>query len=376
MRLKHFARAAVIALAGVACAGVAHAQGRTFQGEGADVAFGLGARALGMASTGAAFLDDPHAMFYNPALLGGFTAPMLAVSRQANARLRPVSYAGGTVPLTFLDAVGLRGSVGFAHFPRVHARSSGAFTAADPQSVFLRLLLPGVSGTFDGDIDSKTLVWRFSMGVQPLAHERLKLGFTVDRIDCKTNTCGVHAGSVGYETRTVHAVAFSFGAGISYDIGERVTVAASVADIDTTLKVTGTATDARGSVPIAFTAPLPRSTRFEVAWRPTDRLLLTGGYVRFAGTYGKSVFDVRTLNLGAEYAWPNGMRLRGGLWRPVKFQTGNLPLAIPIPVIPTLGAGWANDRLAADVAIYAHPLMTYHHGRVAPTAELSLSYRF
>lgn len=361
----------------IATTGAVQGQGRTFVAEGSDVAFGLGARHLAMGSTGVATANDPHAMFYNPALIAGFDRPMVSVTRQANAKLRPHSFIGVTVPFPLFEPLGLKANVGFANFPRVHSHSTGAFKATDPQSVFLRFLLPGISGTYDGEIDSKTLVWRWAIGLQPMAHERLKLGLVIDRIDCKTNSCGVHAGSVGREVKSVHATAFSVGVGVSYDLGERVTLAASINDIDTTLAVRTYERDASGTRWFYQTVGLPRNVNAEASWQVNDRLLLAGGYRSYMGTYGNFSMNIQTLNFGAEYQLKNGFTLRGGLWRPIKIQTSNgLAGNLPFPVAPTLGGGWSNERFTADVAVYAHPVMSFHYGRPAPTAEFSLSYKF
>jgi len=46
--------------------------------------------------------------------------------------------------------------VAAAYDPRIHARASGASCEGDFESLFSRDRLPGISGTFDGDIDTKT----------------------------------------------------------------------------------------------------------------------------------------------------------------------------------------------------------------------------
>ncbi|MBV7377978.1 outer membrane protein transport protein [Maritimibacter dapengensis] len=375
--MKAIGRAARAASLCVIVAGGALAQGRTFVAEGTDVAQGVGGRYLAMASTGAAFADDPHALFYNPALIAGFDRPMVTVTRQGNAKLRPYTFVGVTTPFPILEPLGWASTIGFASYPRVHTHSTGAFRANDPQSIFLRMLLPGVSGTYDGEIDSKTLVWRWAMGFQPLNDARLKVGLMVDRIDCKTNSCGVHAGSVGREVKSVHATAFSVGAGISYDLSDRIRLAAAVNDIDTQLSVVTYTRDGAGVKWYRWQVALPRTVQAEVSWRASDRLLLAAGFKSMHGSYGSYDLTINTVNFGAEYRFDNGLAVRAGAWRPTKIASSNgLNANLPFPVAPTFGAGWKNDRFAADVAIYAHPIMSFHYGRPAPTVDLTLSYRF
>lgn len=358
-------------------AGEAQAQGRTFVAEGTDVAFGLGARGLSMGNTGTSNGNDPHSIFYNPALIAGFDRPMISITRQANAQLRPYSFLGLTTPFPLLEPLGWDMVLGFANYPRVHSRSTGAFTETDPQSVFLRFLLPGVSGTYDGDIDSKTLVWRFAIGLQPANNDRLQLGFVIDRIDCKTNACGIHAGSVGYQIKSVHATAFSLGAGVTYKLTDRFTIAASVFDIDTDLYVVSYTEDGAGKRWQRSYVDLPRNVNIEAAWQANDRLLVTGGYRSYAGDYGTYKLSLKTLHLGAEYSFAGGWKARGGLWRPLEISANNgLSPQLPFPVAPTVGAGWSNDRFSMDAALYVHPIMSFHYGRPAPTVEVSLGYKF
>ncbi|MAM61446.1 hypothetical protein [Maritimibacter sp. UBA3975] len=233
--MRSFRAALAAALIALGCVTHATGQGRTFVAEGTDVAAAVGARALAMGGSGTAIANDPHAIYYNPALLAGLNRPMLSVTRQLNAELRPYSFFGATLPVTLLEPLGLNLTLGYASFPRVHARSTGAFAATDPQSVFLRLLLPGLQGTYDGVIDSKTLVRRFAAGVSPVASDAFSLGVAVDIIDCRTNTCGVNAKNGRFRADRVEAHAVSVSAGAAFRFSDRFKVAVSANDINTFL---------------------------------------------------------------------------------------------------------------------------------------------
>ena len=345
--------------------------------EGTDTVIGLGARYLAMGGTGTATADDPFAIYYNPARLAQIDRPMLAFGRQIDAELQNFSFAGFAVPLSFAADLGWKVTVAAGRYPRVHARSSGAFTEDDPESIFLRILLPGISGTYDGDIDSKTLVYRFAAGFSPAAHDRLSFGVNIDWIDCRTNSCGVHAGSDGVEEASVHARSLSFGFGADYQLTDTLTLAATITDIDTTLEVDAVATDDSGTTEKRFEAKLPMRLNLEAAWQPRENLILAAGYQLYTGRYGKEAIDVRTGHLGAEWRFADDWTSRFGMVIPFEFSNGGgEEIEMPFPFAPTIGIGWEAGGFSTDLAVFAHPIMTFHEGAPVITAELSVSYTF
>jgi len=376
MKLMAIGRFALATLVALGAAG-AHAQGRSFSAEGSDTIMGLGARHVAMGGTGTATANDPHAVFYNPARLAGVDEVIVTGTRQLDATLRPYAFIGATLPINLFSDAGLDLTFGVARYNRVHARSSGAFGAAEFESVFLRLLLPGISGTFDGDIDSKTLVNRFAVGLRHEAVPGLSIGANIDWIDCKTETCGVHGTSNGVESRSVHATALSFGLGASYEVTDRLTLAASLTDINTTLDVTTIVTDAAGTRPGGFRAKLPRKLNVEAAYAMTDRLLFAAGYQKFWGDYGDYSLNFETAHAGVEWARTDTQTWRAGFWAPLELSTSNgLNFAPPFPLAPTLGMGWRWGAMTTDLALYAHPVMTMHKKVPAVSADLTVSYRF
>lgn len=358
-------------------ASAALGQGRSFFAEGSDAVQGVGARHLAMGGTGVATANDPHAVFYNPSLLADVERPVVTVTRQIDGRLRPYTFIGAAVPVPGLDDLGIDVTLGVARYNRIHARSTGAFGANEPESVFLRYLLPGIKGTFDGDIDSKTLVNRFAVGVGFNDIPGLNLGFNIDYIDCDTNTCGVHTASNGYETRSVKATALSWGISASYKVTDRVTFGFAFTDVDTLLTVRRTVTDDLGTRNDFFTTPFPKKVAAEVSWQVSDRWLVAVGGKREWGDYGSSSVDFLTFHGGVEYAWTDQLTLRAGAWSPFRLETshGN-NIDIPVPLAPTAGIGWTFGDFSADVSLYAHPLMTLHRKFPEVSGEISLSYRF
>lgn len=367
--------ARLIAVAAAVLPGALGAQ--TFHAEGSDTIFGAGARHVAMGGTGTATADDPLAVFYNPSLLARIDRSSFSVTRQLDASLRPYTFAGVTLPVPTPEGLGLDATLGFARYNRVHARSSGLLEEDDMRSVFLRYLLPGMSGDYDGDIDSKTLVNRVALGVAPSRGNGLSLGVNLDYIDCKTETCGVEAGGQGWVARSVHATALSLGASASYRFNDSVTIAAAWTDIDTTLTTRQTRTDANGTRDYLYHTKLPSKLNVEAAWQASDRLLLAAGWQRFWGNYGSYSLDFQTFHAGVEYKAEHGFTWRGGLWAPLVMSSSlSTQIEVPVPAVPTAGIGWRHGDFTADVSVYAHPVMTISEDRPVVSGDLTLGWRF
>jgi opacity protein-like surface antigen len=370
------ARIALACVLGLA-AGSATAQGRTFAAEGSDTIMGVGARHVAMGGTGAATADDPHAVFFNASLLADIDRFTVTGTRQLDGTLRPYTFIGAAVPLTFLEPLGFDATFGVARYNRVHARSNGAYGANEFESIFLRYLLPGISGTFKGRIDSKTLVNRFALGLRHEDLPQLSLGANVDWIDCKTNSCGVHAGSNGYETGSVHATALSYGVSASYRVTDDLTFGASYTDISTTLKVRTVITDNLGRRVRMDHAKLPSQLKLEAAYRLNDRLLFAAGYQRFWGTYGSYDLNFETAHGGVEFVQNDWLTWRAGAWMPLDIEASHgVSMDLPPVPIPSAGMGLRWGGIEADLSLYAHPMMTMHERFPALSSDLTLTYRF
>lgn len=357
--------------------GTAEGQGRTFAAEGSDTVMGVGARHLAMGGTGAATADDAHAVYYNPSLLADIREFTVSGTRQLDATLRPYTFVGATLPLPFLEPLGIDASFGLARYNRVHAHTTGAWGPGDFESIFVRYLLPSLKGTYDGELDSKTLVNRFAFGVAPKGLPGLSLGANVDWIDCKTNLCGVKASSSGITAASVHATALSFGASASYQPNEALRVGAAFTDIHTRLDVTSLITDSAGTRRIHTRVPLPRQFKAGISWQASDRLLLAGGYQKFWGTYGSYDLDFETLHGGIEFEQNDWLTLRAGAWMPVKLTASNgLKMNFPPVPVPTAGLGAKWGGFEADLSLYLHPLMSMSARRLRLSSDLSLTARF
>lgn len=354
-------------------AGPLWAEDRTFSAEGADAAFGLGPRYLAMGGTGAATADDVYALYYNPANLGGIDRPMVTLGRQVEAVLRPYSFAGVALPLPFTQAYGFDATLALARYPRIHAHSTGAFGPDDFESVFLRFLLPGLTGDYDGTIDSKTMVNRLALGVTLHDLPWLSLGGNVDMIDCRTGTCGVSAGTV----YSVHATAVSYGLSVALRPSDTVTLGLAVSDVSTGLTITSVTTDASGSTTSILQSQLPWRVGIEAAWQARSDLLLAVGTQSYRGHYGGYDLVIDTLHAGAEWQAGGPWAVRAGAWAPLRIESGQFVTPQVIAkAAPTLGLGWKKAGVAADLAILVHPLDSMHAGRPVVSEEFSLTIQF
>ncbi len=367
--------ATAVALA-LAAALVPLAHAKSFEAEGADTGAGLGPRYVAMGGSGLAFADDVVAIYYNPAGLVDVQAFELAVSRQLNATLHRINFLGVAWRLPAVDRWGLKATVAASYYPRIHARASGSFDEGNFESLFLRYLLPGISGTFDGDIDTKTKSYRLAFGAAPLADDRWSVGGYAEYIDCRSTFCGVHATSNGFTTQSTGATALGLGIGVRYRPSAAWTVAASVSDLRTRLTIDSTISDAAGTRMLSSTAGFPRKIAVGTAWKASDDWLASADYEITKGSYGKSEIDLQVLRGGVEK--------RSGVWAyragatvPIKIMsTSTGRLHAPFPFAPTVGLGWRNGPVKVDFALYAHAVMSMHKGSPSPAADLGLSFSF
>jgi hypothetical protein len=352
------------------------AMARSFWAEGADTGGGLGARYMALGGAGVALSDDVHAGYYNPAGLTAVSGLELSVSRQLNARLHDINFLGAAWRLPLGPRWGLKATVAALYFPRIHSRASGAFNDSDFESLFLRYLLPGISGRFDGDIDSKTKTYRLALGLAPLQDSPWSLGLYIDRIDCQSTFCGIHATSKGYTVSSTGARAIAAGIGLRYQLTPSWTLAGSISDLGTRLTVNTVTTDDAGTRSQQAAAEFPRKVVIGATWQARHAVVVAMDYEITQGRYGKNQLDLQALRLGAEKTAGN-WAYRAGAMVPLKIDSGTTGrLRSPYPVAPTLGLGWRGGRLKVDLVVYAHAVMSMHEGKPSAAADLSLSAEF
>ena len=349
---------------------------RSFEAEGSDTGAGLGARYVALGGAGVATGDDVYAIYFNPAGLASVKGVELAVSRQLNAKLHAINFLGAAWRLPLEEHWGVQATVAAAYYPRIHARASGAFDEGNFESLFLRYLLPGISGTFDGDIETKTKSYRLAMAIAPAPGSRWSVGFYVERIDCKSTFCGVHATSNGFTTSSTGATAIGLGTGVRYRLAPQWTLAGSVSDIHTRLTVNSVTTDAAGMRTQQVSAQFPRKITAAAAWQAASDTAVAVDYEITKGQYGRSDIDLQVLRAGVEKI-AGEWAYRAGAVVPIRIvSTMTGKLEAPFPFAPTAGLGWRAGNLKVDFAFYAHTVMSMHKGSASPAADLSLTASF
>lgn len=353
----------------------AAALGRRFDAEGIDSGAGLGPRHVALGGAGVALADDAYALIHNPAGLTAARGFQVALSRQLDARLQPLNFFGLVWALP-MPAEGPLWTLAAAFYPRIHAKARGAFDADEFESLFLRFLLPGIDGTFDGEIESKTRSLRLGAGWQPSKGASWSLGAYLERIDCRSDFCGVHASSNGFTVSSTRAKATAFGIGARWQPQPGWTLGAAISDADTRLNVDTVTSDAAGARTRRWAARFPRKIAVEAAWAFRAGWVAAAGYDITRGRYGDSRIDLQALRGGVEHA-AGAWRWRAGALLPLMIrstETGRLKP--PFPLAPTLGFGWRQGAITIDAALYAHPVMSMHEGRARPSADFGLTLQF
>ena len=210
----------------------------------------------------------------------------------------------------------------------------------------------------------------------PAQGSRWSVGAYVERIDCRSTFCGVHATSNGFTTSSTGATAVGLGLGVRYRINPQWAVGASISDLHTRLTVDSVTTDAAGTRTQQTRAQFPRKIAIAASWQARRDLALAADFESTKGTYGRSEIDLTLLRLGGElqtqpWAW------RAGAMVPLRiFSTQSGTLKAPFPFSPTLGLGWRTGPLKIDFALYAHAVMSMNQDRARPAADLSVSANF
>ena len=352
---------------------------RTFRAEGSDLLMGVGARAMGLGGAVVARTDDVYSVYWNPAGLVEADAFQISAARQLNGDLIDVNFAGLVLNTDRLRVGGMKAALALSWITRLHVEAEGHFGPQDLETVFLRFALPGLPDDFDGHIESKTKDYRFSLALTPVSDPRWSFGATVSRVDCRTDFCGVTADDPGnYKVASTDATTIAVNLGAKLFLSERLSLGINLKDVDTRLDVEVTVTDQDGTTQESFVSRFPRDLTLGLLWKQKNDLDLEVDYQTIFGEYGASNLDFRMFRAGVEKT-VDALSYRIGLLVPLKIEsesTGDVRDQMPLPFSITLGAGWHAERLMVDLALYAHPVMSYERERIFPAADLSVAYRF
>ena len=354
--------------------------GKSFHGEGSDLLMGVGAEAMALGGAVCASTQSIYSVYWNPAGLAELEENQISLSGQLNAKFLPVNFAGVAFPVSWLDFAGLKSTLALSWIPRLHVKSSGAYTTNDLESMFLRFAMPDLPGNFDGTIQSKTKDYRLTWAITPRDNPRWSLGLTVSRIECGTSFCGVTADDPGnYKVKSTNATAIAVNAGGKYFYSDNLVFGFNIKDISTTLDVGIVTINQNGTREyMTVETSFPRDITIGMLWRYNPALNLSLDLQSLYGTYGRYKVDFRIVRSGIEYA-QGRMRYRFGLIVPLMLKTDKITdykNKLPFPAGPTAGIGWQGKRFNVDLVLYAQPLMSAQRKRLYPAVDLSVITKF
>jgi len=359
---------------------VSNVEARTFSAEGSDLLMGVGAENIGMSGAVSASTDDIFSLYWNPAGLAELNSDEVAVSAMTNAEILPINFAGAAFTTNWLGDYGLKSTIAVSYIPRLHVKSTGAFSKNELESIFLRFALPDLPGTFDGKIESKTKDYRISFGFKPEHEAKWSAGFSLARVDCTTFFCGTTARSPGeYIIETTKATAYGLNVGAKYFATPDLTFGFMFKDVNTKLDVELTTTYPDGRVKReVMRLEFPRDITLGVAWQVSEDKQLSFDYENIFGTYGKYGLDFRVLRAG--YKQQDGsLSYHAGLVAPLKLESekvGNSADDLVFPLAPSFGLSWNQGNYRLDSALFAQLLMSAVKKKVVPGFELTLTAYF
>jgi len=338
---------------------------------------GIGAHHIGMAGAVVAKTNDIYSTYWNPAGLVEIKDRDFTIARQLNAELINNNMIAIGSRSSLLSSFDLDSAMAFSYIPRLHIKAKGAFRKGDLESIFLRYALPGLPENFDGQLESKTKDYRFSLAVAPLGKRHWSIGFSLSRIECATTSCGVTAEDPGnYIITSTDATAIAMHFGAKYFFSDNLTIGLNIEDIDTTLVVEVETTDNQGTRKERYKVSFPHDLTLGFAWNYSDKTTLSMDYEMIYGHYGDYKIDFQILRSGAEFR-SQQWRYRMGALVPIKLNSDKIDnIDLPAPFVPTMGMGWQGGSLDLDLAVYAHPIMSYQRKKLYPSADLSIIYHF
>ncbi|WP_157819221.1 hypothetical protein [Mariprofundus aestuarium] len=353
---------------------------QTFDVEGSDLLLGVGSKSKALSGAVSAGVNDIYSVYWNPAGLAELTENQASISGQLNAKMIPVNFAGVALTGEWLRFAGLKSSIALSWITRLHVKATGAYTANDLESVFLRFALPDLPGDFNGTIESKTKDYRLTWAVMPEEDADWSFGVAVSRIDCKTFFCGVTADNPGqYKISTTKASTYAFHVGGKYFYSDDLTFAFNLNDINTKLDVAIKTVYQNGTVQNkVLQTSFPRDLTIGTQWRYSPDMIFSFDYQMMFGNYGNYKMNMQIARAGFEYIG-DSLQYRFGLLAPLKIKMGNvsdLSKKAIFPVAPSLGIGWENESIAVDAALYMQLLMSAQRNRPVPGLDISLTSKF
>ena len=349
---------------------------QSFTTQGSDLLMGVGAKDIARSGASVANSHDIYASFWNPAGLSEISSGEVGLSRQIEGTLAPINFFAIAYLLPF-DKLGFKMVVAFAYIPRLYVKASGAFYERDIESVFLRYTLPGLSGNFDGEIDSATDDYKLAVGISPLHNVFWSIGASIGYVNCATTFAGVTMEDpTNFQNISTVATTFSYGFGAKIYASDTITLGLNVKNINNKLAVAVDIVDDDGYAHKSYDVSFPLDVTIGADWRYSDDIDVAIDFQRVSGAYGDYTVDFQVLRIGSTLSYDT-LDYHFGLIAPIKIASSTLENIDPIfPVAPTAGFGWHNETFDVSMAFYVHPIMSLYKNSPSPSMDISLAYHF
>ncbi len=351
-------------------------QAESFSAQGSDLLMGVGAKEIASAGASTANTKDIYAIFWNPAGLSEINGGEVGLSGQVDGSLTHVNFFG--IAYVFpLESLGIKVAAAFAYIPRLYMHASGKYYEDDFESIFLRYTLPGLSGNFDGTIDSKTDEFMFAIAVAPIRNPFWSIGASAGYVNCATTFAGVTMEEPdNFQNISTIATTISYGLGAKLYLNEAVTFGVHVKNIDNELAVAVDRVDDSGYAHKSYDVSFPVDATIGVDWRYSEAVDLAMDFQRVFGTYGDYDIDFQVVRVGTTLS-SDTLDYHLGLIAPLKLESSKIEaVKFNSPVAPTAGLGWHNDYIDLSAAFYFHPIMSLHEGKPSPSLDMSIAYTF
>ncbi len=351
---------------------------RTFYAEGSDILLGVGARNIALAGAVTAGTGDVYSAYWNPAGLARIEGTQITISNKPTYELIPVNYLAAAATTNNFLETGWKLSYAFALIPRLNIYGNGTFREDEFESIFMRYALPGLVGDFTGELESKTMDYRFAFGLAPESHPEFRAGFSIGYVDCGTEFCGVKAEDPdNYIIASTGATAFALNLGFQYELSEKLALGFVVNDVNTSLDVEVTETDNSGTETNIYHIEFPREIVLGALWKYSNSIDFAADYRQLSGYYGDYRIEFKTARLGVEWknAWED-IDLQAGFLIPIKISSNKTEdLDAPYFGAPSFGISWNVDNFQLNSALFFDPVKSFQSNAPKASIEISLSYQ-
>ena len=351
-------------------------QAREFTAEGSDLLMGVGPVQIARGGAAVASENGIYSVYWNPAGLADMNKNQISIAGQFNRKLAHINFAGAAFVLSGEENPHIKSVIGISYYPRLHLNANGKFNKNEFETNIVQSALPGMSGGFNGKVDSKTNDYRVGIGLRFKAFPRLSIGTSVGRVKCKTLFLGYENNNPAYIKRRINATALSIDIGAKYMITDDLTFGIVLKNNHSDLHVTNVKTDKSGTTTRTYTTPFLKDFAIGFDYRYSKNWDFAVSYQMLYGKYGSNSFDFQLLRFGSTYK-TSSIDYHAGLIIPLKIKSNNITnIKLPAPALPTVGISYKYKNATITGVFYIHPIMTYATGTLKPALDISVSYSF